>query len=130
MKRNNKTMLVIIALFLIIVLSGILTLYYLNASADKLEKSVDSALASVSSKQWDLADQYLKDFGERWNSTKFSWAVLLDHFEIDNIDNSYVKAKKFIESQEYPSALAELDALKQYIEHIPKKESFSLENIL
>ncbi len=130
MNSNTKTIIVIICLVLVIIISGLLSLYYLNISAGRLEKSVGSAGLSVSNEQWDEAGKQLKDFEQLWDKTKFGWAIMLDHFEIDNIDNSFTEAKKYVESRDYPSALAELEALRHYILHIPKRESFSLENIL
>lgn len=129
MNTNKKTTLVIISLFVVILLSGILSLIYLNGSSHKLEKSIDAASISVTNKQWDSAAKNLKEFEDKWESAKFSWSILLDHFEIDNIDNSFIKSKKYVESEDFPSALAELEALKQYIKHIPQKESFSIKNI-
>lgn len=130
MKSNIKTTLVIISLFIVIILSGILSISYLKKSCDKLETYVKEASTSVSNKQWTNAEIQLLDFEEQWKKTKYGWAMLLDHFEIDNIDDSFTKSKKYIESQDFSSALAELETLKHYIEHIPTKESFSLENIL
>lgn len=130
MKNNAKTIITVTILTLVIIISGIITLMYLSSSAGKLQKNIDAASEAVSSKQWPEAGKYLDEFGHKWETTKFSWAILLDHFEIDNIDNSYTKSIKYIESEDYPSALAELEALKHYIEHIPIKERFSLENIL
>jgi hypothetical protein len=130
MTNNAKTVLVVVSLIVVIILSGSLTLYYLHRSSDELEKSIDDATILVESKKWDPADKLLNDFEVRWNTTKYTWSILLDHFEIDNIDNSYTKAKEYVKSKDLPSAMAELKALKQYIEHIPKKEGFSLKNIL
>lgn len=130
MNSNTKIIILVALILLIIILSGTLTLYYLNLSANKLEYNVKDACVSVRDNQWDAAAKQLEAFGDTWDKTKFSWAILLDHFEIDNIDNSFTKSKKYIESKDFSSALAELEALRQYILHIPQKEGFSLENIL
>lgn len=130
MSTNTKVIILVACLFLIIIISGSLTLYYLNSSANKLERSVNTACISVGDNQWDLAKNQLDEFEYSWEKTKFCWSILIDHFEIDNIDNSFTKSKKYVESQDFSSAMAELEALRQYILHIPQKESFSLKNIL
>jgi len=130
MNSNTKTIIFVACLLLIIIISGILTLSYLNFTANKLEYSVKAAGVSVSNNQWDSAEQQLKAFENYWEKTKIGWAILLDHFEVDNINNSFIKSRKYVESKDFSSALAELEALRQYILHIPKKEEFSLENIL
>jgi len=127
---NTKTIILVACLLLIIIISGLFTLYYLDLTSDKLEHQVRAACVSVSDNQWDLAKKQLEAFEHTWKKTKYGWAILLDHFEIDNIDNSFTKSRKYVESNDYSLALAELEALRQYILHIPKKESFSLENIL
>ncbi|HEY5585443.1 MAG TPA: DUF4363 family protein [Ruminiclostridium sp.] len=127
---NTKTIIFVACLLLVIIISGLLTLNYLNLTANKLEYSVKAASVSVSNKQWDSAEEQLKTFEYTWGKTKFGWAILLDHFEVDNIENSFIKSRKYVESKDFSSALAELEALNQYILHIPKKEGFSMENIL
>lgn len=130
MNSNTNTAIILIILLLVLIVSGSLTLYYLNNSADKLENSISAASDSVIKKEWSAAKKELADFSKDWNKTKYSWAMLIDHIEIDNIDDSFHKSLKYIESEDYPSALAELDALRHYILHIPEKENFSFENIL
>lgn len=127
---NTKAIILVVCLLLTIIISGSLTLYYFNLTASRLEYNVKAACDAVNDNQWDYAKNQLNAFEISWKKTKFGWAILLDHFEIDNIDNSFTKSKKYIESEDHSSALAELEALRNYILHIPKKESFSLENIL
>ena len=127
---NTKTIILVACLLIIIILAGSLTLFYLDLSANKLEYSISIACKSVNDNQWDCAKKNLDDFEIIWKKTKFGWAILLDHFEIDNIDNSFTKSKKYVECKDFSLAFAELEALRQYILHIPQKESFSLENIL
>ena len=130
MNSNTKTIILVTCLVIVIILSGLLTLSYLNSTASKLEYSIKAASVAVSYKQWDTAKKHLEAFENSWGKTKFGWAILLDHYEIENIDNSFTKSGKYVESKDSSPALAELEALRQYILHIPKKESFSLENIL
>ncbi len=130
MNSNTKTIIVVSILLIVIVLSGSLTLYYLERSAKELESAVNSAGISVTNKKWVDADKQLKAFEDEWSKTKYFWAMLVDHFEIDNIDDSFNKTKKYVESEDYPSALAELESLRHYILHIPQKEAFTFENIL
>ncbi len=130
MNSNTKIIILVICILLIIITSGALSLHYFNKTASKLEYTVNAACEYVSANKWASAKNQLEDFEYTWEKTKFGWAILLDHFEIDNIDNSFTKSKKYIESEDFSSALAELEALRHYILHIPEKEDFTLENIL
>lgn len=130
MKQSVKVLTSIIILTSVIILSGILTLFYLINSAGKLEKDIAAITESVDSEQWEKAKLGLDDFEKKWTHTKYGWAMLIDHFEIDNIENTFTKSKEYIEAKDSPSSLAELAALRQYIKHIPEKEGFSIKNIL
>jgi hypothetical protein len=56
--------------------------------------------------------------------------MLIDHFEIDNIDNSMVRMSKYVEEKSSDDALAELAALRKFIQHIPVKNALSIKNVL
>lgn len=129
MNSNTRTIIFVAILFIVIIISGTITIHYLGKSAGSLEFSVNSAIESVTDRQWGYAEKQLENFNKNWDSTKYYWAMLVDHFEIDNIDDCFTKTKKYVESKDYSSSLAELEALKYYIKHIPEKEDFTLENI-
>lgn len=131
-KINSKTkaLILVIGIILVIAISGISTLIYFNKTANYLEKTVNLASEAVKARKWDYAANQLEAFKHSWEKTKFGWAILLDHFEIDNIDNSFSKSQKFVEAGDFSSSLAELEALRKYILHIPQKEKFTIENIL
>lgn len=130
MNTNIKVLIIVSILLITVILSGILTLYYLDKSAGVLELSILSAAKSVTDKQWNSAEKQLEEFSRNWKRTKYFWAMLVDHFEIDNIEDSYNKTKMYVESEDYSSSLAELETLRHYIRHIPEKEGFTFENIL
>lgn len=127
---NLKTILLVFCLLFVIIISGILMQYYLVCSAKELNSDIETAYNFVNNSQWDNAKEQLIKFEANWKKTKHIWNMLLDHFEIDNIDDSFIKSMEYIESQDLSSAVAELKALRQYVMHIPRKEKFSLENIL
>jgi hypothetical protein len=127
---NTKIIILVACLLLVIIVSGIITLQYLKSSANELEQTVKEACVSIGNNEWELAGKQLDDFENDWDKTKYGWAILIDHFEIDNINDAYTKSKKYVETKDMPSALAELEVLRQYILHIPKREGFSLVNIL
>ncbi len=130
LNTNIKTLLIVACLLLSVILSGVFLQYYLVYSSDKLDSSIKATYSYVGEKQWDNAKEQLADFEAKWKKTKYIWSMLLDHFEIDNIDNSFTKSREYIRSEDFSSAIAELEALRQYVLHIPKREGFSLDNIL
>jgi len=108
--------------------------YYCDKLLTSTSKDIDTTAASledfVKGEKWNEADEKLSQMHENWSKTEPKWAMLIDHFEIDNIDNSMTRMSKFIETKASDDALAELGALRQYIQHIPQKNALSLKNVL
>lgn len=129
-KKSTRVLIFVGILLVIVIASGIIVQYYLRYSAHTLDLNIQSTYNAVENKDWDNAVKQLNIFERKWNKTKYVWAIFLDHFEIDNIENSYTKSMEYITNKDRSLSAAELKALKQYVLHIPKKESFSLENIL
>lgn len=109
---------------------GIYTAKSVAASSAKLENHITQIENSAKSGNWEGAKEELSKFESSWAKTEKTWALLLDHIEIDNIDSALVRVERFVEVQNTPLALGEAATLKQYIKHIPELQSFNLKNIL
>lgn len=96
-----------------------------RALAEEIARVEDYAVSN----DWSSAAESLKKVQEKWAGTKKIWAMLIDHFEIDNIEITLTRVEQFILCKDASSALAEASALMKYVRHIPQKEAFSLENI-
>lgn len=116
-------------LFLSIMCAGIYSISTLKSTASKLEDQIIRVEETAKTENWEAATNILSDTKLDWEKSEKSWAILLDHIEIDNIETSITRVEKFIETKNKSMALAEVATLKQYIKHIPEKESFNLKNI-
>ncbi|NLD47493.1 MAG: DUF4363 family protein [Clostridiaceae bacterium] len=105
------------------------TLSILSKNALDLEQQINEIESYTVNKDWSSAEESLSIIEENWNKVEKTWAVLLDHMEIDNIDISLIKMAEYIKTKDSALALAEISALKQYVKHIPEKESFNLKNL-
>jgi len=83
----------------------------------------------MKSGKWDNANECLKKIDSNWSDVNTTWAVLIDHQEIENIDSTLSRLKMLVEYEEMPMALSEAEVLRNYIEHIPDKEKLTLENV-
>lgn len=101
----------------------------LYATSFEMEKDISRVEDSTVSNDWDNAQESLKKVREKWSGTKKTWAMLIDHMEIDNIDITLTRVEQYILCKDTPSALAEASALMKYVRHIPRKEALSLENV-
>jgi len=118
------------AILATIIISGIVTLKFYYNSSHQISEMIEGVSDSINSGQWDKAKKQVDDIEKTWSKTERIWAMLIDHFEIDNIEMSLKKSKKYIENKDTSLSLAELETLKLMVEHIYKKEAFELNNIL
>lgn len=101
----------------------------LSNDAERLESYINKVEQSAKNGDWAAAENSLSSIEEEWPKVEKTWTVLLDHIEIDNIDTSLLRMSKYVETRNVSMALAEITALRQYIKHIPEKETLTLKNI-
>jgi len=130
MNDISKVLIIIIVLLLCIIGSGIYTNKVLTNDSKELEKHISIMQNHIKNEIWQDAENELIYIKEYWSKKQSNWAILQSHFEIDNIDSALTKLTEYITTEALSLALAESSLLMQYIKHIPKNVSFSLENIL
>ena len=88
----------------------------------------------------DLKEQILKEdkeqitkqiasLEESWKGRHNKLAYYIEHDELEKVDTAIVQVKSFVENEEIPSAIAELETGKFVLEHIERKYKFNLQNI-
>lgn len=120
---------VIVVLLGLIIGFGLYSTHTLASSSKEMESKILDIEKSTKSGNWKEAAASLKSLKEDWKATSKTWTVLIDHFEIDNIDTTFSKIEKYIETKNTPLALAEVATARQYINHVPEMESLRLKNI-
>lgn len=127
----KKTIIAIILSSLAIVVFSIAAQNYLETSSNKLVEDVEKMEVLVLKDDIEYGIKANILFEDKWNKTKRVWAVFIDHYEIDNIEECVVKTKMLMkEGEDKPQLLAEIETLKFYIAHIPKREKLNFQNIL
>lgn len=125
-----KVLAITLAIFVALLGFGTFAYYYIDHTADNLYSSTQSIEKNVQAKHWTEAQKQFSTFQANWDKTSKKWSVLEDHSELDNINTTMAKAKKFMEAKDYPGATSEIAQLKLLIKHIPEKEAVNLKNIL
>jgi len=124
---------VIISFALLLLLSIIGVSIYnvraLDLSSKKMETHISLIESGISAGDWNKAEDGMKGITKSWEETRKTWSMVTDHLEIDNIDNTLSRMKMFVTAKDSSLALAEAASLKQYIKHIPEKESLNLRNL-
>lgn len=124
-----RVIIVLIILIAIITSIGFLSYSHLESSSEELVKDIETVENHIFSEDWKKAELKLDEFNNKWSEISKYWAILTDHFEIDNINATISKMSILIKAEDKSSALSETASLQQYIKHIPERESFVLKNI-
>jgi hypothetical protein len=125
-----KKLIASLILLCLIIFSGILSMNSIKKSSDKITGMVKNTSDLVASGNWSNASKNMESIQGSWDKTEKLWGILVDHYEIDNIEMAMTKSRKYIETKDTSMSLAELDNLKLMIEHIYSKESINIKNIL
>lgn len=124
-----KKLLLAAVIFTIIISSGILTIKSYSRASREISDKIWVASGYITFDNWDEAKKEIDNIEKLWAKTERKWEMLIDHLEIDNIEMSLKKTKKYIETKDKTLSLAELESLDFMVNHIYKKESFRLSNI-
>ena len=108
---------------------GYLVQTYLGKSAARLNQKLAAVEPDLAARNWDQSLKKLKSVQNDWKKIKPFWAVLTNHKEMDLVEEALIKTIKAISSKSYPDARINLGVLRDFINHIPERERFSIVNI-
>jgi hypothetical protein len=124
-----KPLIIIIVLTTLIVTGGYLTIYALGSESQRLDNSLSALESDIEKQNWAAAMKKIEEFHSKWDKTSSLWSMLIDHFEIDNIELALSQLISYVKTQDKNEALSKMSSLKTLIKHIPEKESFNLKNV-
>lgn len=124
-----KSIFIISLLTILIIAGGCFTLYALDSESERLYSSLSALEEDIENQNWDAASEKLDKFHRKWDKTTLIWSMLIDHFEIDNIEFTLSRLASYVKTRDKTEALSEMSNLKALIKHIPEKESFSFKNV-
>lgn len=64
-----------------------------------------------------------------WDNRRDKLAYYLEHDELEKVEAHITSLKSFIETEEYPEAICELDNSIFVLKHIEEKYAYSVENL-
>lgn len=130
MKHSVKVISAVAALTVFIVGASLIMQGVLTKTSTDLVASISGVEAGTEAGNWKSAEKDLEQVKNKWSRLSATWAMLIDHQEIDNIEVTLARMEKFVAERDKASALAETSALKNYVNHIPLRVSLSLKNVL
>ena len=118
----------------IIIVIGIIGLELLTQNFT--EKTVKEITASFSKIGNEIVKQNieqinieLENISNKWEEKQKRLAYYIEHDELEKVHTAIVTMKSYIKTNDFSSAMAELEEGKFVIEHIKEKNSFNLQNI-
>lgn len=127
--QTAKILISITAIAALIIGAGFFTNHILFNDAHRLEEKIVTVEDNMKEEAWEKAQSGVTSILNEWPTIESKWTLLLDHAEIDNIEDALTKVAEYIKAKDAALALAELASLRNYINHIPEKESLNLKNI-
>lgn len=118
-----------ISIVVLVLVLGFFCNHQLAKSVNQMTKICDEAYVAAKREDWQSAQKAITQLEQEWKMDKAWWKTLIDHSEIDNIDQHLwsIRVKVYEHSEEF---LSEMAVLTQYFTHAYEKESFSLGNVL
>ncbi len=125
--------LIITAIIIIILGGDIMMQTHLNKTADELINNLQdlkqkTILAKETENRENIKKQ-INEIDEKWEEINKTWAEIVVHQELDNIQQSLTKAKSNIEEGGLEDALQEIETALFFVEHVKQREKISLKNI-
>ena len=84
----------------------------------------------VSSESWEKAYCKALELFNDWQDNHFVISMVINHSEIDNINNELWKLTQYVKCKSEDESLASIHVVKFLLEHIIKMEKINIENIV
>lgn len=124
-----KETVICIIIVVAIVSLDIFTQGYTQRTTSEITKIFADLKGKILKEDKTQIENKVKSLDEKWGKKHDILAYYIEHDELEKVDTAIVSMKSYIETEDYSSAVAELDEGKFVIEHIQKKYAFNLENI-
>lgn len=124
-----KQTIMLIIVTAMIIIGGIWENNYLNVSSQYFLADINYSKNAVNNNDFDLAKKHFEATENTWDSIQGVWNILLDHAEIDKIEEAMNKYKTYIEYKNKEQAMVYANVLDDNLRHVVETEKINLYNI-
>ncbi len=124
-----KEVVICIIIVVTIISLDIFTQKYTQSTTSEITQIFSDLKGEILKEDKEQINSKVKKLDEEWGQKHDRLAYYIEHDELEKVDTAIVSLKSFVETDDYSSAIAELDEGKFILEHIQKKYAFNLENI-
>ncbi|OAA93396.1 DUF4363 family protein [Clostridium coskatii] len=116
-------------IFILMMLSILFSIQYLNTICSKLESSNIKIEKSIESDSWNEARKNYENFMIQWEKYSPKVSIFSNHNEIDNINGELWKLAQHITYRNGEESLASINVIKNLLHHILKMEQLNIQNL-
>ena len=124
----RETVICIIIIISILVLD-VVTQNFTKNTVSEVTEIFSELKENILKKDENEINNSIKKLDEKWGDSHDKLAYYIEHDELEKVDTAIVTMKAYIETNDYSSAIAELDEGKIVLEHIKDKYAFNLKNV-
>ncbi len=124
-----KELTISVIIIITIVVLDLYTQNYTKTTISETTQRLNELQQEISKNDSKQIEEKLNNAEKEWKKAHNNLAFYIEHDELEKVDTALVTMKSYIDSEDYSSASSELQKSIFVLEHIQKKNSFSLENI-
>ncbi len=124
-----KELIICIIIIVLIFSLDLFTQNYTKQSVIKIVEELSSIKEYILKTDEEEIENNVETLDEDWKKIHDRLAYYIEHDELEKVDTSIVAMKSYIETQDFPSAINELEVSKFVLEHIQEKYAFNIQNI-
>lgn len=115
----------------ILLLSGITSyLIYHNNTTKTFSDLTTKIISSVSKEEWDMCEEHIQKFEDKWKKQKNVLSAFTDHEDLDSVEQTLKELKESIRYKNKEDTSRYASVLLTMIERLEKNELPTWENIL
>lgn len=119
----------IMVLLAAIVAFSIYTYTLTSEISGDLFANLEQLKEMVEDEKWNETVLYLDELDKKWSRADTWWTPLMDHRELDHLDQTIVRIRTFVQQQRKEDALVEIKVAIRLVERVVERESLSIKNI-
>jgi len=124
-----KETIICIFIIILIIILDIFTQNYTKKSSNEIIECLSELKIEIENDNLKKAQEKIEELDKKWDNKHDKLAYYIEHDELEKVDTAIVQVKSFVENDDIPSAVAEIETGKFVLEHIERKYKFNLQNI-
>lgn len=124
-----KETIICIFIIILIIILDIFTQNYTKKSSNEIIECLSELKIEIENDNLKKAQEKIEELDKKWDNKHDKLAYYIEHDELEKVDTAIVQVKSFVENDDIPSAVAEIETGKFILEHIERKYKFNLQNI-